>query len=94
MSRASSDAVQRLSILDVRSSESRQDPGQLGCPNLKRVSDLLKTKRPCCQSKKRCKRCPVVLKRLEKGGLAQRSGKRTYIVKAVPRRALETARVR
>ena len=58
------------------------------------VGDELKTKRPCCQSKTRCKRCPVVLKRLEKGGWAQRTGKRTYIVQPVKRRELAVARAR
>jgi hypothetical protein len=54
----------------------------------------LKTKRPCCQSTKRCKRCPVVLKRLEKAGLAQRTGKRSYVVASVSRHELQAARSR
>ena len=29
------------------------------------MSRRLKAKRPCCHSEPRCKRCPVVLKRLE-----------------------------
>jgi hypothetical protein len=33
---------------------------------------LVKPKKACCKSKPRCKRCPVVLKRLEKQGLAAR----------------------
>jgi hypothetical protein len=54
----------------------------------------LKTKRPCCQSTRRCKRCPVVLKRLEKVGLAQRTGKRTYVVTTVSRHDLKAVRAR
>ena len=33
---------------------------------------VVKPKRRCCKSKPRCKRCPVVCKRLEKRGLAER----------------------
>lgn len=32
----------------------------------------------CCKDKPRCKRCPVVLKRLEAAGLARRTAKRSY----------------
>jgi hypothetical protein len=35
----------------------------------------LKPKARCCQSRPRCKRCPVVLTRLERAGLATRKGK-------------------
>ena len=33
---------------------------------------LVKTKKRCCKSGPRCKRCPVVCKRLAKRGLAER----------------------
>jgi hypothetical protein len=33
---------------------------------------LIKPKKGCCRSSPRCKRCPVVVKRLEKGGHATR----------------------
>ena len=33
---------------------------------------LVKPKKGCCKSKPRCKRCPVVAKRLVKAGLAER----------------------
>jgi hypothetical protein len=36
------------------------------------------TKKRCCTSGPRCKRCPVVLKRLEALGLAEKAGKRQY----------------
>ena len=32
----------------------------------------VKPKKRCCQSRPRCKRCPVVMKRLHKSGLAER----------------------
>ena len=36
------------------------------------------TKKSCCKDRPRCKRCPVVWKRLEKAGHAERMGKRNY----------------
>ena len=44
----------------------------------------VKAKKRCCQSRPRCKRCPVVLRRLAKAGLAEQSG-RSYDVKAKPK---------
>ena len=44
----------------------------------------VKAKKRCCKSKPRCKRCPVVLRRLEKAGLAEASGRR-YEVRARPK---------
>ena len=38
----------------------------------------VKAKSDCCKDKPRCKRCPVVLKRLERAGLAERVGGRKY----------------
>jgi hypothetical protein len=35
---------------------------------------LVKPKRACCKSNPRCKRCPVVAKKLIKRGLATRRG--------------------
>jgi hypothetical protein len=58
------------------------------------MAKRVKTKQPCCQSKPRCKRCPVVLLRLEKTGKAQRTGKRTYVVRRVTKRDLKSARAR
>jgi hypothetical protein len=48
-------------------------------------------KKRCCKSDPRCKRCPVVLKRLGAVGLAERTGKRTYLVVA-PKKAIKRAR--
>lgn len=41
----------------------------------------VKTKRKCCESgPKRCKRCPAAMRKLERRGLATRTGKRSYVV--------------
>jgi hypothetical protein len=56
---------------------------------------VVKTKKRCCKDGPRCKRCPVVLKRLEKAGHAERQSKRRYLViEKVPKKALKTARAR
>jgi hypothetical protein len=51
----------------------------------------LKVKRTCCKSDPRCRRCPVVAKRLATAGLAERTGSRTYVVDA-PKKAVKAAR--
>jgi hypothetical protein len=38
----------------------------------------VKAKARCCKDRPRCKRCPVVLERLEKAGIAQRTKKGAY----------------
>ncbi len=49
----------------------------------------------CCKSGPRCRRCPVVLKRLEKAGYARRTAKGNFkVVKVLPKAALKTARAR
>jgi hypothetical protein len=48
-------------------------------------------KKRCCKSDPRCKRCPVVAKRLSAMGLAHRTGKRTYVIDA-PKKAIKRAR--
>lgn len=48
-------------------------------------------KKRCCKSDPRCKRCPVVAKRLASAGLAERTGRRTYLVVA-PKKAVKRAR--
>jgi hypothetical protein len=59
------------------------------------VAKLIKTKRRCCKSGPRCKRCPVVCKRLEKQGLAERLELRVYKVSgAVTKKQLKAARAR
>jgi predicted transcriptional regulator of viral defense system len=55
----------------------------------------VKTKAKCCKSKQRCKRCAVVCKRLEKRGLAERVGKRRYVLlPALTKSELAAARAR
>ena len=55
----------------------------------------VKVKKRCCKSGPRCKRCPVVCKRLEKEGLAERLELRLYLVSgAVTKKQLKAARAR
>jgi hypothetical protein len=58
------------------------------------MAKVVKAKRSCCQSRPRCKRCPVVLRRLAKEGVAERKGKRTYRLGNVTKRKLRAARAR
>ena len=59
------------------------------------MAKLVKTKKRCCKSGPRCKRCPVVCKRLEKQGLAERVELRVYRVSAdVKKKQLAAARAR
>jgi hypothetical protein len=51
----------------------------------------IKVKKRCCKSDPRCKRCPVVARRLAAAGLAERTGARTYVVDA-PKKAVKRAR--
>ncbi len=51
----------------------------------------VKVKKRCCKSDPRCKRCPVVAKRLSAVGLAQKTGSRTYVIDA-PKKAIKRAR--
>jgi hypothetical protein len=56
---------------------------------------LVKTKNRCCKSKPRCKKCPVVCKRLETEGLALRQSKRHYLVElGISKKTLKAARAR
>jgi len=55
--------------------------------------DLVKCKKRCCRSGTRCKRCPVVWKRLSRDGFAEKQGKLRYVVvDVVPKKALKAAR--
>lgn len=58
------------------------------------VAREVKAKKRCCGSDPRCKRCPVVLKRLSRAGHAERRGKRLYVVHAVPKKRLKKLRAR
>jgi hypothetical protein len=51
-------------------------------------------KKRCCQSGPRCKRCPIVLRRLERVDLARRVDRRTYVLSAdLRKRHLRAARL-
>ncbi len=55
----------------------------------------IRTKRKCCKSKKRCRKCPVVMKRLEKQGYTERLSKRNWVmVEMPPKKTLKAARAR
>jgi hypothetical protein len=59
------------------------------------MAKAIKAKKGCCQSNPRCKRCPVVCKRLEKLGYAERESKRHWRIVAIPpKKILAGARVR
>jgi hypothetical protein len=54
---------------------------------------LVKTKKRCCKSRPRCKKCPVVCRRLESQGLAEHVGLRVYMVSGkVKKKQLKAAR--
>ena len=40
----------------------------------------VKAKKSCCKDDPRCKRCPVVMKRLAKQGLAEQLAKREFLL--------------
>ena len=54
----------------------------------------IKPKKACCKSGPRCKRCPVVLRRLSGQGLAERNGKRYVLAADLRKKQLKAARVR
>jgi len=54
---------------------------------------LVKTKKRCCKSRPRCKKCPVVCRRLEQQGLAERVDIRVYQVSGkLKKKQLKAAR--
>jgi hypothetical protein len=59
------------------------------------VGKPIKAKKSCCKSRERCKRCPVVCKRLEKLGYAERHAKRQWTLVVIPPKSvLAAARAR
>jgi hypothetical protein len=53
----------------------------------------IKPKDRCCKSGPRCDRCPVVLRRLEAQGYAERSAKGRYVMTVkVKKKVLKAAR--
>lgn len=56
---------------------------------------VVKPKKKCCKDGPRCKRCPVVLKKLSNAGYAEKRGDGKYVVlELVPKKALKAARAR
>ncbi|HKE78055.1 MAG TPA: hypothetical protein VKB54_02065 [Solirubrobacteraceae bacterium] len=54
---------------------------------------VMKSKKRCCKDRPRCKRCPVVCKRLENAGYAERADKHTWTLLVIPpKQALKAAR--
>lgn len=59
------------------------------------MAETVKVKKRCCKSGPRCRRCPVVLKRLSDAGLAKRESKRRFVIpEKIPKRRLKKARSR
>ena len=59
------------------------------------VGKKIKPKSKCCKDNPRCKKCPVVLKRLAREGYAERRQNGRYVVIAiVPKKAVKAARAR
>ena len=55
----------------------------------------VKVKKTCCKSRPRCKKCPVVCKRLANDGVAVRQDSRHYLVEiGIGKKALKAARAR
>lgn len=55
----------------------------------------ISAKKKCCKDKPRCKKCPVVLKRIADAGCAERLDRTTYKVdKKVPKKIVKAARAR
>ncbi len=58
------------------------------------MAKTVKAKKKCCRSDPRCKRCAVVLRRLDKRGYAEHVGGRFYVVGPVPKKKMKKARAR
>jgi hypothetical protein len=55
---------------------------------------LVKPKKRCCKSRPRCKRCPVVCKRLTQQGLADRRHDGLFVITPdIRKKQLKAARV-
>jgi hypothetical protein len=53
---------------------------------------VVKPRKRCCKSRPRCKRCPVVCRRLEAQGLAEREGAHYLVSLKVKKKTLKAAR--
>jgi hypothetical protein len=53
----------------------------------------IRSKKKCCKERPRCRRCPVVLQRLERAGHAERVDRRTWLLeKKLRKKILRAAR--
>jgi hypothetical protein len=59
-----------------------------------KTGKAIKPKGACCKSGPRCSRCPVVLRRLEAQGLAERKKKRYLVSAKLKKKQLRAARAR
>jgi hypothetical protein len=67
----------------------------LACSHSMGQFKLVKTKRRCCKSRPRCRKCPVTCKRLAQSGHAVRQDSRHYIVEiGIGKKTLKAARAR
>jgi hypothetical protein len=58
------------------------------------ATKTVRTKKRCCKDRPRCKRCPVVMKRLDGAGFAERKDARTYVLSsAVRKKHIKAARL-
>jgi len=58
------------------------------------ASKTITAKKRCCRSDPRCKKCPVVLRRLERVDLARRVEGRTYVLASdLKKRHMKAARL-
>jgi hypothetical protein len=55
---------------------------------------IIKPKKRCCKSGPRCKRCPVVCKRLVKAGLAEHSSGLVIVYSTTKKKQIRAARKR
>jgi len=59
------------------------------------IATPIKVKKHCCKDRPRCKKCPVVLKRLADDGMATRLDKRHYeLSPGLGKKQLKAARKR
>ena len=62
---------------------------------VKAAGVLVKPKKKCCKDSPRCKRCPVVCKKLANAGYLEKRPSGKYVVlEIVPKRQLKAARAR
>ena len=74
----------------------KDQPCRSGFGTVPGVPSTVTTKKRCCKSGPRCKKCPVVWKRLENEGLVVRKSKRDWkpTEGKIPKRAMKAARAR